>query len=87
MLSFNDKITYFENCLNKPEANYADSFKTEIIFFFNELNDKNPILNFLNDCNSFSEIEEWINKLTSRIVMREEDLEVNEIINDYLELG
>ncbi|MDP2089249.1 MAG: hypothetical protein Q8J84_07585 [Flavobacteriaceae bacterium] len=87
MLSFDEKISCLVNSLNKTEENYADSFRTELLFFFDEFNAENPLLSFLKDFDSNSEIENWINKLTSRIVMKEDDLEVNEIINDYLELG
>ena len=33
------------------------------------------------------EIERSMIKLTSRIVMKKDEMEVNEIINDYLEFG
>ena len=87
MLTFQEKISFLENSLNKIEENYADSFRTEIIYFIDEFNSQNQRLTFLKNLNTNSEIENWISKLTSRIVMKEDELEVNEIINDYLELG
>jgi hypothetical protein len=83
MLSFEEKISYLQQSLNKIEENYADSFRTDILFFFDDFNVKNSKFQFLNKLHSFNEIERWITKLTSRIVMKEDDLEVNEIISDY----
>jgi len=87
MLSFNEKIIYLEKSLSKTEENYADSFRTDILIFFCEFNIENRLFVFLREINTFIEIENWISKLTSRIVMKEDEMEVNEIINDYLELG
>jgi pyrimidine operon attenuation protein/uracil phosphoribosyltransferase len=87
MLSFEEKISYLQQSLNKIEENYADSFRTDILFFFDDFNVKNSKFQFLNKLHSFNEIERWITKLTSRIVMKEDDLEVNEIIFDYYRLG
>lgn len=87
MLSFEEKISYLQQSLNKIEENYADSFRTDILFFFDDFNVKNSKFQFLNKLHSFNEIERWITKLTSRIVMKEDDLEVNEIISDYYTLG
>lgn len=87
MLSLKEKISYLEHSLNKTEENYADSFRTDILFFFDDFNAKNTKFQFLNNLHSFNEIESWITKLTSRIVIKEDDLEVNEIIYDYYELG
>ena len=87
MLSFEEKISYLEHILNKSAENYADSFRTEILFFFDNFTTENIKLQFLKNLQSFNEIESWIIKLTSRIVMKEEFLEVNEIIYDYHELS
>ncbi len=87
MLSFEEKISYLQQSLNKIEENYADSFRTDILFFFDDFNVKNSKFQFLNKLHSCNEIESWITKLTSRIVMKEDDLEVNEIISDYYTLG
>lgn len=87
MLSLKEKISYLEHRLNKTEENYADSFRTDILFFFDDFKVKNTKFQFLNNLHSFDEIESWITKLTSRIVIKEDDLEVNEIISDYYELG
>jgi hypothetical protein len=87
MLTFQEKIRLLENSLNKIDENYADSFRTEIIYFIDKFNSENQLLYFLKNLNTNYEIENWISKLTSRIVMKEDELEVNEIINDYFEFG
>lgn len=87
MLSFEEKISYLQHSLNKVGENYADSFRADILFFFDDFNTKNTKLQFLNTIQSINEIEHWITKLISRIVMKEDDLEANEIIFDYHELG
>jgi hypothetical protein len=87
MLTLREKIVYLENCLNKTEENYADSFRIDIRIFFDQFDIENKLFDFLNAIKTLIEIEKWISKLTSRIVMKEDELEVNEIINDFLELG
>ena len=87
MLSFEEKISYFENSLNKTEENYADSFKEDIILFIDVFTRENDLLNFLNNLNSFEEIENWINKLTSRIVLKfdSKSEQINDFIYDFIE--
>jgi hypothetical protein len=87
MLSFEEKVSYLQHRLNTIEESYADSFRTDILFFFGDFNIENSKFQFLNKLHSFNEIEHWITKLTSRIVMKEDEFEVNEIISDYHELG
>lgn len=89
MLSFKEKIIYLENSLTKIEENYADSFRVDIHIFFDIFDSKNKLLSFLNKLESFEEIENWINKLTSRIVLKfdSECEQINDFINDFIELG
>lgn len=89
MLTFEEKISHLENSLNKIEDNYADSFKEDIIIFIDEFDIKNGRLQFLKDIVSFEEIDNWIEKLTSRIILKfdSESEQINDFIYDYLELG
>ena len=89
MLSLQEKISYFENSLRRIENNYADSFKCNISLFFGDFNLENQLLKFLDKLNSLDEIENWISKLTSRIVMKfdEEHEQINDFIYDYLNNG
>ena len=70
MLNFADKISILENYLLQINDNYADSFKTDIALFLGEFDNKNSNLNFLN--NLSSKIENWINNLISKIVLKEQ---------------
>lgn len=89
MLSLVEKISYLESCLNEIQDNYADSFKTDISIYFGNFDLQNSNLIFLNNLSSKEEIENWVNKLTSRIVLKynEESEELNDFIFDYIELG
>lgn len=71
MLEITQKINHLKEILEKEEENYADSFKQDIIMYFDDdFTASNKTLHFLNDLNSFAEIEEWVGKLTSRFVMK-----------------
>jgi hypothetical protein len=87
MVNKKDKIKMLDKILDENDGCYADSFKTDLLFKLGDLNTKNKTLNFLDKLNSKNEIEEWVNKITSRIVMREDDDRVENIIEDYLENG
>ncbi|NCP89224.1 MAG: hypothetical protein GW827_03005 [Flavobacteriales bacterium] len=89
MLTFEEKIIYLENSLNKTEGNYYDNFKEEIVVFFDEFNVKNERLIFLNNFVSFTEIDNWVEKISSRIVLKfdEESEQINDFIYDFIENG
>jgi hypothetical protein len=82
MLSFEEKISILENYLLQKSDSYADSFKTDIAFFLGEFEKQNSNLNFLNKISSIEEIENWVNNLTSKIVMKFD--EENEQLTDFL---
>jgi hypothetical protein len=87
-MTSSEKIEYFEQFLNQPEENYADIFKADIIMFFDDdFSNLNSQLLFLENLNSKRDIENWINKLTSRFVMKfDSEFETaNDFIYDYLE--
>jgi uncharacterized protein YwgA len=89
MLTFENKISYLESSLNKTQESYSDSFKVDIAMFINEFEIKNELLQFLNKFNSIDEIEVWISKLTSRIVLKydSESEQINDFIFDYIKNG
>ena len=70
MLSLVDKMTILENYLSQNDDNYTDTFKTDISIFLGEFEIQNSNLNFLKNLSSKEEIENWVNKLTSRIVLK-----------------
>lgn len=82
MLSFTDKISILENYLLQINDNYSDSFKTDIALFLGEFITKNYNLNFLNNLYSKVEIENWVNQLTSKIVLKfnEEEEQLSDFI-------
>lgn len=76
-----------EHILEEPPANYADSYKEDIRLQLEgyssvQLND----FFLAKQCNA-AKIRSWVDKGTSRIVMHEDDEEVNEIIQHYILLG
>ena len=89
MPTLTEKISYLEQFLNQPEENYADSFKTDIMDYFDTFEIDNKELSFLSAMDTFEEIENWVTKLTSRIVLKfdEESESINDFIVDYITLG
>ena len=89
-MSLSEKIEYLEQFLNQQEENYADTFKAYITMFFDDnFSKENSQLLFLESLNSKEEIENWINRLTSRFVMKfDSEFETeSDFIYDYLENG
>lgn len=82
MLSFTDKISILENCLLQINDNYADSFKTDITLFLGEFTIQNSNLSFLNGLSTKVEIENRVNQLTSKIVLKfnEEEEQLSDFI-------
>ena len=82
------KIKVLENYLIRSPENYRDSFKTDIYLFFNEdFTKENPLLSFLDSLNEQSEIESWVDLVTSQIVLKfDEEVEtIGDFIGEYLE--
>jgi hypothetical protein len=89
-LTQKDKIIILKNYLLKEKENYADSFKEDIIIFFDEdFSTNNLNLKFLHKYNTEEEIEKWVDKLLSRFVLKfdDENEQENDFIYDYLENG
>jgi hypothetical protein len=87
MLTLEEKILILENILEETSNNYADSFKTDISIFFSDFTTNNSKLSFLEKIEDESSIRNWVDKLTSRIVMREDEDLVSELIADYFYNG
>lgn len=88
-MTLSQKAIYLEQLLNQPQENFADSFKQAVILFFeDDFSGKNSQLLFLNALNTPEEIENWLDKLTSRFVLK---FDVNaetekDFIYDYLDV-
>jgi hypothetical protein len=82
MLTLAAKISILEKYLLQIDDNYADSFKTDIALFFGEFETQNSNLNFLNKISTIEEIEKWVNNLTSKIVLKfnEDEIQLSDFI-------
>ncbi len=66
-----EKIIELEKILLQPKENYADSFKEDIYIYFDDcFSIENKELSFLNMLYTKEEIENLMNRLTSRFVMK-----------------
>jgi len=89
-MTLHEKIKIFEQLLNQPKENFADNFKVDIIMFFDDdFSENNEQLIFIDKLNSIEEIQNWIDKLTSRFIMKfDADFETeDDFIYDYLVNG
>lgn len=83
MLKLDDKIEILRMCLLDIKDSYADSFKTDIIFYFNEFEDVQKVdFSFLKKLDSKEEIHNWVDNLTSKIVVKfnEEEEQLSDFI-------
>ncbi|SNS40354.1 hypothetical protein SAMN06295967_1093 [Belliella buryatensis] len=65
-----EKITYLKAYLDKPEESYAESFKWEIGMILGDFDESNPNLRFLENLSDEAAINAFVDRLTSRIVMK-----------------
>lgn len=83
MLNFEEKIEILKEYLSEIKDNYADSFKTDIMLYFNDFEDVNSEdFKFLSELKSKEDIYKWVDKLTSKIVMKFNEDE--EQISDFI---
>jgi hypothetical protein len=85
---YSKKVDVLESYLKEPSQNYRDSFKTDLYLFFNEdFTEDNPLLTFLNTLESPGEIIQWVDRVTSYIVLKfdEEDEQLDDVIWEFVE--
>ena len=82
MLNFKKKVAIFTKILSKKETSYADSFNANI-----EIVGLNHDYSFLKKLNSKQDIILWIAKLKGRIVLKEDESTIEDIIDDYILCG
>lgn len=87
MINLNQKLFILQQILEELPTNYADSFKEDIRLQLEGYRQEELNVFFLSKLNAEDDIRSWVDKLTSRIVMHEDDEQVNEIIQDYILLG
>lgn len=87
-MEWKEKIKILEEYLGEVET-YADSFKYDIMIWLGDLTSENPNLNFLKTLRNEDEIKNWVDKLTSRIVMKYDGEfdQLSDFISDYVEWG
>lgn len=86
-MTYTEKIEVLKDYLAQPSQNYRDTYKTDIYLFFNEdFTNKNSLLNFLNDLSTHSEIIDWVDLVTSQIVLKfdEDDQEMGNFIGEFI---
>jgi hypothetical protein len=83
-----EKIKCLGDYLEKEE-NYADSFKGEIACIMGDFEEDNPLLSFLDRLTNEKAIHQYIDRLTSRIVMKydPEWESLGDFVWDYVENG
>ena len=70
-MTVSEKIQYLKNLLYQPEENYADSFKQDIILYFEDnFTRENIQMQFLNQLNTAEEIKNWVEFITSQFVLK-----------------
>lgn len=85
MLRHEDKIEILKAYLSDIKDNYADSFKTDIWFYFDafeNVEENNVKLSFLKKLKSKEDIHNWVDNLTSKIVMKYNEEE--EQLSDFI---
>jgi hypothetical protein len=82
MITFTEKIALLKACLEDIGSSYADSFKAEILFYFNDFDTEDPKLAFLHDLDFEEEIIQWVDRITSLMVLKleEEEEELGEFV-------
>lgn len=81
------KINYLKLLLNETDDSYADSFKTDILFYFDDdFSEENLQFHFLNQLEIKDEIEKKLDFLLSQFVLKfDPDIETEfDFIHYYL---
>ncbi len=82
MLNFKEKQKIFISILEQNEFSYADGYNA-----FISISAENHQYIFLKQLSSEKDIEYWIVKLKSRIVLKEDLAPIDDIIDDYISCG
>tara|TARA_R100001143_G_scaffold63593_1_gene73135 strand:+ start:43867 stop:44142 length:276 start_codon:yes stop_codon:yes gene_type:complete len=85
-----EKIKILDTYLAKSPENYRDEFKSDIYHFFNEdFTIDNPLLKFLDSYNDQNEIKDWVDHVTSQIVLKfdEEFEQIGDFIGEFIEMN
>ena len=88
-LKLNEKIVFLEEILSVLSDNYADSFNTEIGYYFNDfenIEENKKLFLFLDKFETKEEIENWLDGLKSKIIMKfnEDEESLSDFIHYYI---
>lgn len=78
-------INKFKKLLSQ-EKNYADSFNFDIDNFLDLNGDWSFYKSFFASFDKLEEVEKWLNLVKSKIVLHEEEDDVENIIAEYIDL-
>lgn len=87
-MTYSEKINFLQKILKTPENSYSDSFKDDIVMYFDDnFNKNNILLSFLYDLNSEEKIALWLGSLLSSFVMKfDPEFETeNDFIFDFIQ--
>ncbi len=84
-----EKINYLEECLSVSSDSYADSFNTDIGFYFNgfeDIEENKDLFHFLEKFDTKEEIQNWLDVLKSNVVMKfnEDEESLSDFIYYYM---
>lgn len=89
-MKYEEKITFLKNYLSVKPENHRDTFKSNVIYYFNDdFKKENTLLLFLKKLDNESEIISFIDSLNSSIILKfdEEDEQIGDFIHEYILQG
>jgi len=81
---YNEKRDYLLNILNQRPISYADGFKVEVLWFIENNFQANEVIPFLVPLKTTLDIKNYIDRITGRIVYREDEDSSSDIIAEYI---
>ncbi len=89
MLQLEEKIAFLEEILSVSSDKYSDSFNAEIGFYFNDfenIEENKDLFLFLEKFETTAEIQNWLDGLKSKIVMKfnEDEESLSDFIHYYI---
>lgn len=81
-------MLYLEKLLNQDNGSYADSFKSEIMLYFEGLRNNDgsyEFVEFIDKCLNNEDVEKWLSNLLSQIVLKfdSEQEQLFEFIHEF----
>lgn len=83
-IAYNEKHDYLLDILNQSPISYADGYKVEVLWFIESNFQPNEVIPFLIPLETKLEIKNYIDRITGRIVYREDEDSASDIIAEYI---